>query len=200
MRQSSSENEKKGSWKWEWVYLIMRIRSPENEKKEYMGMSIFENGEAESWKWGCSKISKVERHKVKRGGVGTRQVHCSINLKTVRSVFLPTNLYFRPPQGAFYIWTPAFSTTLSQYVLTRLPGSLPIFLQRRFKSKVRWIYILIMQTSWNIFEQLDCHLIATLLDEIAIFPQINTCFYQISTTFPSDCHKFATGLPLVKIR
>ena len=55
------------------------------------------------------------------------QVHCSINLKTVRSVFLPTNLYFRPPQGAFYIWTPAFSTTLSQYVLTRLPGSLPIF-------------------------------------------------------------------------
>ena len=80
------------------------------------------------------------------------QVHCSINLKTVRSIFLPTNLYFRPPQGAFYIWTPAFSTTLSQYVLTRLPGSLPIYLQRRFKSKVMRNYILFIQTSRDIFE------------------------------------------------
>ena len=159
-----------------------------------MGMSIFDNENKESWKWekgvygneyfwkwgsGVLKMrlfknfeSGETQSEVGWGG----QVHCSINLKTVRSVFLPTNLYFRPPQGAFYIWTPAFSTTLSQYVLTRLPGSLPIFLQRRFKSKVRWIYILIMQTSWNIFEQLDCHPIATLLEEIVIFPQINTCF------------------------
>ena len=122
------------------------------------------------------------------------QVHCSINLKTVRSIFLPTNLYFLPPQGAFYIWTPAFSTTLSQYVLTRLPGSLPIYLQRRFKSKVMRNYILIIQTSWDIFEQIDCHPIATLLDEIAIFPQINTCFRL------PQVHQQMARWPLVKSR
>ena len=64
------------------------------------------------------------------------QVHCSINLKTVRSIFLPTNLYFRPPQGAFYIWTPAFSTTLSQYVLTRRQAHSPFICKKDSKAKL----------------------------------------------------------------
>ena len=163
---------------WEWVFLKMGKRSPENEAVQNFR------------KWRDTKWSGVGW----AGALFHQPQNC-------QKYFPAHKFIFSAATRRFLYLDPSFLHHPVTICLNKAARLTPhFFLQRRFKSKVRWIYILIMQTSWNIFEQLDCHPIATLLDEIAIFPQINKCFYQISTTFPSDCHKFATGLPLVKIR
>ena len=146
MRQSSSENEKKGSWKWQWVYLIMRIRSPENEKRSIWEWVFLKMGKRSPENEAVQKFRKWRDTKWSGVGWAGALFHQPQNCQK----YFPAHKFIF--SAAFYIWTPAFSTTLSQYVLTRLPGSLPIYLQRRFKSKVMRNYVLIIQTSWDIFE------------------------------------------------